>query len=62
MTDWVITMREMRTKEHYSRLRAKGHSHGRALHGVAGRLLKTLVALLERGELFDPSRHVAQPV
>jgi len=46
--------------EHYRRLRARGHSHGRALRGVADRLLAVLCAMLRSGTLFDASlRHRA---
>lgn len=47
-----------RAKEHYSRLRSAGHRHGRALRGVADRLLAVLVAMLKKRELFDPSRRL----
>ena len=52
--------RDERTKAHYARLRARGHSHGRAIRGVADRLLKLLVVLLQRGEPFDRARWVLQ--
>ena len=52
--------RDERAKAHYARLRARGHSHGRALRGVADRLLKLLTVLLQRGELFDPARRALQ--
>lgn len=45
-----------RAKAHYARLRAAGHSHGRALRGLADRLLKMLVAMLASGSLFDSNR------
>jgi len=48
--------RDERSKQHYARLRARGHSHGRALRGVADRLLALLVTLLRRGELFDEAK------
>lgn len=48
--------RDERSKAHYGQLRARGHNHGRAIRGVADRLLKLLVVLLQRGELFDPTR------
>lgn len=44
------------THAYYTQVRARGHSHGRALRSVADRLLRLLVTLLSRGELFDP-RH-----
>ena len=39
----------------YDELRRRGHSHGRALRGVADRLLYVLCTLLERQVLFDPN-------
>jgi transposase len=48
-----------RSKEQYARLRAAGKSHGRALRGVADRLLKTLVAILRSGIPYDPARRLA---
>jgi transposase len=51
--------RDERSKQHYALLRARGHSHGRALRGVADRLLELLTTLLRRGELFDPARRTS---
>lgn len=48
------------TRAYYSTLRGRGHSHGRALRSVADRLLRILITLLERGQLFNPAH--AQPV
>ena len=48
--------RDPHSKEHYAELRAKGHSHGRALRGVADRLLAVLVAMLRSGTTYDPNR------
>jgi transposase len=58
MYHWArgAVLREDRAKAHYARLRAAGHSHGRALRGIADRLLKMLVAMLASGSLYDPSR------
>jgi transposase len=44
------------TKLHYARLRQAGHNHGRALRGVADRLLAVLIAMLKTGEAYDPKR------
>lgn len=44
------------SKEHYAQLRAKGHSHGRALRGVADRLLAVLISMLKSNTLYDPAR------
>jgi transposase len=43
-----------RSREHYAELRRKGHTHGRALRGVADRLLAVLVAMLKSGTRYDP--------
>jgi transposase len=43
-------------KTRYATLRAAGHSHGRALRGIADRLLATLVALLKTKTPYDPTR------
>lgn len=48
-------------REHYSRLRAAGHRHGRALRGVGDRLLAVLVAMLKNRELYDPRRRSPRP-
>lgn len=48
--------RDAHSRAHYARLRAAGHSHHRALRGVADRLLAVLIALLEQGTLYDRSR------
>jgi len=55
----VSSQCDPRSKQHYAELRAKGHSHGRALRGVADRLLAMLVAMLESGTTYDPGRRQA---
>ena len=52
----VSTQCDERSKAHYAELRAKGHSHGRALRGVADRLLAVLIAMLASGTTYDPTR------
>lgn len=52
----VSTQHDPRSKLHYANLRAKGHSHGRALRGVADRLLSVLFAMLRTGTTYDPAR------
>ena len=37
----------------YDALRARGHSYGRALRGVADRLLTVAIVLLQRQTTFD---------
>lgn len=55
----VSTQCDPRSKEHYAELRSKGHSHGRALRGVADRLLAVLIAMLDSGTTYDPNRRAA---
>lgn len=38
----------------YAEYRGRGHTHGRALRGVADRLLRTLIAMLRSRTLYDP--------
>jgi hypothetical protein len=47
------------SQQHYARLRAKGHRHGRALRGVTDRLEAMLIAMLRTDTLYDPTRHEA---
>ena len=51
----VSAQRDAASRTYYDGLRARGHSHGRALRSVADRLLRILMTLLERGQLFDPA-------
>ena len=44
------------SKVHYARLRQAGHKHGRALRGVADRLLAILIAMLKSGKPYEASR------
>ena len=48
--------RDAACKAHYAALRAKGHRHGRAIRGVADRLLRVLIVMLQTGSLYDPER------
>lgn len=52
----VAAQHDAATKRHYTALRARGHTHGRALRGVADRLFRILIAMLRDGTLFDPTR------
>src|SRR5580658_1315160 len=58
---WARTsvQHDSRSEQQYARLRAAGRSHGRALRGVADRLLTVLIAMLKTGQLYDPSRRSA---
>jgi len=51
----VSTQCDPRSAEHYAELRAKGHSHGRALRGVGDRWLAMLMAMLKSGTEYDPA-------
>lgn len=42
-------------RAHYRQLRARGHSHPRALRGLADRQLRVLIALLQQNTLYDPN-------
>jgi transposase len=48
------TQNDPASRTYYTTLRARGHSHGRALRSVADRLLRILMTLLTRGQVFDP--------
>ena len=50
----VATQRDPKCRVRYTALRKRGHSHGRALRGVADRLLALTCVLLQRQTLFDP--------
>ena len=50
----VHAQHDARAKKHYAELRAKGHTHARALRGIADRLLAVLVAMLRTKTLYCP--------
>lgn len=50
----VASQRDPKCRARYAALRQRGHSHGRALRGVADRLLALACVLLQRRTLFDP--------
>lgn len=52
----VATQHDARSKERYAALRGRGHSHGRALRGVADRLLAVACAMLKAGTVYDPAK------
>lgn len=51
--------RDAAARTYYDGLRARGHSHARALRSVADRWLRILIAMLTTGQLYDPSRFVS---
>ncbi len=50
----VAIQHDPKSRSRYGALRQRGHSHGRALRGVADRLLALACILLQRQTLFDP--------
>ena len=50
----VAAQHDHRSRTRYAALRRRGHSHGRAIRGVADRLLALACVLLHRQALFDP--------
>lgn len=52
----VSAQKDKHSRELYAGMRARGHTHGRALRGVADRLLSLLVAMLKSSTLYDPTR------
>ncbi len=55
---WALTSIKVdaAARAYYGALRARGHSHGRALRSVADRWLRILMAMLKTRTLYDPSR------
>ena len=49
-------------RAYYDGLRARGHSHARALRSVADRWLRILIAMLKAGTVYDASRFVQPDV
>ena len=47
------------SKNTYAQMRSRGHSHGRALRGIADRWLKVLVCMLRNNTLYDLQRRAA---
>ncbi len=56
----VAVVRAPNSRSRYEALRRRGHSYGRALRGVADRLLGVACVLLRRQVLFDPDHGVAE--
>lgn len=55
----IATQHDPKSRARYAALRKRGHSHGRALRGVADRLLGLACVLLQRQTPFDP--HYGRP-
>lgn len=52
----VSTRMDDAARQYYATLRARGHSHGRALRSVADRWLRILMAMLKTRTVYDPTR------
>lgn len=52
----IAMQRDPISRSRYAAARARGHSHGRALRGLADRLLQVACAMLRSGAVFDPDR------
>jgi transposase len=52
----VAVLQDHAFKEHYDRLRERGHTHARTLRGVMDRILTMAVAMLRDRTLYDPAR------
>ena len=55
----VAVQHDPLSRAKYQALRARGHTHGRALRSVADRLLAVACAMLRAGTLFDPGHAAA---
>lgn len=56
---FIAAQHDPATRRHYQALRARGHSQGRALRGVADRLLAVLITMLHTQTLYDAGRRRA---
>jgi transposase len=50
----IAIQHDLKSRARYAALRKRGHSHGRAIRGVADRLLALACLLLQRHTPFDP--------
>jgi hypothetical protein len=56
----VAILHDPKSRSRYEALRRRGYSYGRALRGVADRLLGVACVMLRRQVLFDPDHGVAK--
>ena len=52
----VSLINDEASRAYYDELRARGHTHGRALRSVIDRWFRILIALLRNGTLYEPGR------
>ena len=57
----TATQHDRTSRAKYAALRARGHSHGRALRSVADRLLNVACSMLKTGTTFKPSLATQNP-
>lgn len=55
----VSLPRDPHSKSVYAQMRARGHSHGRALRGMADRWLAVMISMLRHHTLYNPERRAA---
>ena len=55
----VSVVCDPKSKKVYAAMRARGHSHGRALRTMADRWLKVLISMLRHNTLFNPQLRLA---
>jgi len=55
----VSVVCDPKSKVEYAAMRAKGHSHGRALRGIADHWLRVLLSMLRHHTLYDPQQRPA---
>jgi len=55
----VSVVRDPKSKNLYAAMRARGHSHGRVLRGMANRWLQVLISVLRHKTLNDPQTRAA---
>ena len=58
----VAILHDPKSRSRYDALRGRGHSYGRALRGVAGRLLGLTCVLLQRQVVFNPDHGAGKAV
>ncbi len=52
----VAVLHDFHSRNRYSAMRKRGHSHARALRSIGSRLIGVACAMLQTGELFDRDR------
>ena len=58
----VSTQHDAAARQYYATLRARGHSHARALRSLGDRWLRILTAMLATGTAYDATQFAASPM